>query len=106
AFQWTTDGDGRARTVSGDATAFPYDVVVPAASQNGISFGNLPTTHMMVTTDATPCAELLTRLDKFEHAPGDLVINGLEDSTSYQDGIFGSEEEDRYVITDSGPITL
>jgi hypothetical protein len=90
-----------------DATAFAFDILAPSPAQDGISTGVIPTSHLMVGTDATPCSDMLGRLDNFLETPGSLEINGVEDSTSFEDGIFGSAEEDRYVIPDAvTPITL
>lgn len=107
SFNWNSDGDPRARTVSPSSTTFAYDILAASPTQDGISTGVIPTTHMMVGTDATACPDMLGRLEKFQESPGDLEINGTVDSTSFEDGIFGSAEEDRYVIDDpEAPITL
>jgi hypothetical protein len=108
AFRWPEGDVARARTIAGTTEAFAVDLVSPSDVQDMVSFGVTTATHMMVATEAdSTCADLLARLDAFQNAPGDLDINGVVDSTSFQDGIFGSEEEDPYIIPDDGlPIRL
>lgn len=107
AFRWPQGDDARARTVDGATESFSVDLLSPSDTQDMVSFGVSTATHMMVATEAdSTCADLVARLDAFQNAPGDLEVNGVVDSTSFQDGIFGSEEEDPYMIADNLPVRL